>query len=187
MSYHPLRLELSEGQKRELLLFMKSTRDKEEYRRAYAVKQKMEGMPYRTIAEDIGVNYRNVYDWINNFRKFGLEGIRNRRKSGGRRAVISTAKNKEMIKDLVLNKSPRTFGYLKNTWNMRLLAAYLSSLLGINVSRMQTWRIIRDLGIVYKQPKLELEKDDDYEQKKEKIDGYRKASTALIKKDTTRV
>ena len=70
---------------------------------------------------------------------------------------------------------------------MRLLATYLSSLLGINVSRMQTWRIIRDLGIVYKQPKLELEKDDDYEQKKGKIDGYRKASTALIKKDTTRV
>ena len=114
MSYHPLRLELSEGQKRELLLFMKSTRDKEEYRRAYAVKQKMEGMPYRTIAEDIGVNYRNVYDWINNYRKFGLEGgIRNRRKSGGRRAVISTAKNKEMIKDIVLNQSPKTFGYLK--------------------------------------------------------------------------
>jgi transposase len=54
---------------------------------------------------------------------------------------------------------------------MRLLATYLSSLLGINVSRMQTWRIIHDLGIVYKQPKLELqkEKDDDYEQKKGKI------------------
>jgi len=189
VSYHPLRLELSRVQKRELLLFMKSTRDKEEYRRAYAVKQKMEGVPYRTIAKDIGVNYRNVYDWINNYRKFGLEGIRNRRKSGGRRAVISTAKNKEMIKDLVLNKSPRTFGYLKNTWSMRLLATYLSSLLGINVSRMQTWRIIRDLGIVYKQPKLELqkEKDDDYEQKKGKIDGYRKVSRALLKKDTSGV
>ena len=89
MSYHPLRLELSKVQKRELLLFMKSTRDKEEYRRAYAIKQKMEGMPYRTIAEDIGVNYRNVYDWINNYRKFGLDGIRNKRKNGGRRAVIS--------------------------------------------------------------------------------------------------
>ena len=120
MPYHPLRLELSRVQKRELLLFMKSTRDKEEYRRAYAVKQKMEGMPYRTIAEDIGVNYRNVYDWINTYRKHGLEGIRNRRKSGGRRPVISTAKNKEMIKDLVLNKSPRTFGYLKNLWSIRL-------------------------------------------------------------------
>ena len=172
MSYHPLRLELSRVQKRELFLFMKSTRDKEEYRRAYAVKQKMEGMPYRTIAKDISVNYRNVYDWINNYRKFGLDGIINKRKNGGRRPVISTAKNKEMIKDIVLNQSPKTFGYLKNTWSVRLLATHLTSLLGMNVSPKQTWRIIHDLGIVYKQPKLELEKDDDYEQKKEKIDRY---------------
>ncbi len=39
----PLRLKLSRVQKKELLSFMKSTRDKEEYRRAYAIKQKMEG------------------------------------------------------------------------------------------------------------------------------------------------
>ncbi len=186
MSYHPLRLELSKVQKKELHSFMKSTHDKEEYRRAYAVKQKMEGIPYRTIAKDMGVNYRSVYDWIDNFRKYGLDGgIRNRRKNGSRKPLISTEKNRELIKDIVLNKSPRTFGYLKNTWSIRLLATYLSSLLGINVSRMQTWRIVHDLGIVYKQPKLELEKDDDYEQKKEKIDGYRKVSNALLKKDST--
>lgn len=81
MSYHPLRLELSRIQKKELLSFMNSTRDKEEYRRAYAVKQKKEGVPYRTIAKDIGVNYRNVYDWINSYRKFGLDGVRNKRKT----------------------------------------------------------------------------------------------------------
>ena len=39
---NPLRLELSTVQKKELFSFMKSTRDKEEYRRrAYAIKQKM--------------------------------------------------------------------------------------------------------------------------------------------------
>lgn len=189
MSYHPLRLELSKVQKKELLLFMKSTRDKGEYRRAYAVKQKTEGVPYRTIAKDMGVNYRSVYDWIDNYRKHDLDGIKNKRKNGGKRTVISTNKNKEMIKDIVLNKTPRTFGYLKNTWSIRLLAIHLSSLLGINVSRMQTWRIIHDLGIVYKQPKLELEKekDDDYEQKKEKIERYKKISSALLKKDTAGV
>lgn len=189
MSYHPLRLEVSKVQKRDLILFMKSTRDKEEYRRAYAVKQKMEGIPYRTIAKDLNVNYRNVYDWIDNYRKFGLDGIRNKRKNSGKRPMISTPKNKEMIKDIVLNQSPKTFGYLKNTWSIRLLATYLTSLLGMNVSRMQTWRIIHDLGIVYKQPKLELQKDrnDDYEQKKKKIDGYMKVSRALLKKDTTRI
>jgi transposase len=167
--YHPLRLELSRVQKKELLLLMKSTRDKEEYRRAYALKQKMEGgVPYRIIAKDMGVNYRTVYDWINNYRKDGLNGIKNKRKNGGRRPIISIPKNKAIIKDIVLNKSPRTFGYLKNTRSIRLLAIHLSSLLGINVSRSQMWRIIHDLGIVYKQPKLELEKEkeENYEEKK---------------------
>ena len=62
---------------------MKSTPDKEEYRRASsAVKQKMEGVPYRTISKNLGVNYRNVYDWINNYRKYdGLDGIRKKRKN----------------------------------------------------------------------------------------------------------
>ena len=184
---NPIKLELSNVQKKELSSFMKRTRDKEEYRRASAIKQKMEGVPYRTIAKNLGVNYRNVYDWINNYRKDGLDGIRNKRKNGGRKPVISTDKNKEMIKDIVLNKSPRIFGYLKNTWSIRLLVTYLSSLLEMNVSPMQTWRIIQDLGIVYKQPKLELEKGIDYEEKKNKIDRYKKVSSALLKKDSTRI
>jgi transposase len=166
---------------------MKSTRDKEEYRRASAIKQKMEGIPYRTIARNVGVNYRNVYDWINNYRKYGLDGIRNKRKNGGRKPVISSDKNKETIKDIVLNKSPKTFGYLKNTWSIRLLATYLSSLLEMNVSPMQTWRIIHDMGIVCKRPKLELEKGTDYEEKKNNIDRYKKVSSVLLKKDSTRI
>ena len=180
-------LKLSDTQKKELIRFMKSTRDKEEYRRASAIKQKMEGIPYRTIARNVGVNYRNVYDWINNYRKYGLDGIRNKRKNGGRKPVISSDKNKETIKDIVLNKSPKTFGYLKNTWSIRLLATYLSSLLEMNVSPMQTWRIIHDMGIVCKRPKLELEKGTDYEEKKNNIDRYKKVSSVLLKKDSTRI
>jgi transposase len=180
-------LKLSDTQKKELIRFMKSTRDKEEYRRASAIKQKMEGIPYRTIARNVGVNYRNVYDWINNYRKYGLDGIRNKRKNGGRKPVISSDKNKETIKDIVLNKSPKTFGYLKNTWSIRLLATYLSSLLEMNVSPMQTWRIIHDMGIVCKRPKLELEKGTDYEEKKNNIDRYKRVSSVLLKKDSTRI
>ena len=74
---------------------MKSTRDNEEYRRAHALKQKMEGVSYKTIAKGMGVNYRTVYDWIDNYRKDGLNGIRNKRKSGGRRPMISTSKNRD--------------------------------------------------------------------------------------------
>ena len=40
---------------------------------------------------------------------------------------------------------------------------------------------------IQKQPKLELEKGDDYEEKKGKIEGYKKISSALLKKDSTRI
>ena len=53
---------ISGTEKRTTFVHEKCIPCKEEYRRAYAVKQKMEGLPYRTIAKDIGINYRNVYD-----------------------------------------------------------------------------------------------------------------------------
>jgi uncharacterized membrane protein len=74
--------------------------------------------------------------------------------NAGGKPVISTDKNKELIKDIISNKSPKKFGYLKNTWSIRLLATYLSTQLEMNVSTMQTWRIIQNLCIVYRQPKL---------------------------------
>ena len=38
---------------------------------------------------------------------------------------------------------------------------------------------------IQKQPKLELKKADDYEEKKGKIERYKKISAALLKKDST--
>ena len=175
-------LELSKLKKAELYDFMKGTRDKEEYRRASAIKQKLEGLPYRTIARNLDVNYRNVYNWINEYKEYGLDGIRSKRKNAGRIPKISSDKNKDRIKEII-SKSPTTFGYLKNTWSIRLLADYLTTTLGMNVSPMQTWRIVHDLGIVCKRPKLVLEHAEDYEKKKKIIDNYKKVSAALLKKN----
>jgi transposase len=149
-----------------------------------AVKQKMEGMSYRTIAKNLGVNYRNVYYMTKSYKEHGLGGIRSKRKNAGRIPKISSEKNQQKIKQIVLD-SPRSFGYLRNTWSIRLLAAYLTNILEMNVSPMQTWRIIRELGITYKKQKLMLEHEKDYEEKKKTIDNYKKVSAALLKKDST--
>lgn len=76
---------------------------------------------------------------------------------------------------------------MKNTWSIRLLAAYLTTVLRIHVSSMQTWRIVHNLGIVSKRPKLALEHAQDYERKKKTIDNYKKVSTALLKKNSPRI
>jgi transposase len=179
-------LELSKLKKAELYDFMKGTRDKEEYRRASAIKQKLEGLPYRTIARNLDVNYRNVNNWIKEYKEYGLDGIRSKRKNAGRIPKISSDKNKDRIKEII-SKSPTTFGYLKNTWSIRLLATYLTTTLGMNVSPMQTWRIVHDLGIVCKRPKLVLEHAEDYEKKKKIVDNYKKVSAALLKKNSPRI
>ena len=179
-------LPLSRVKKTELFDFMKETRNKEEYRRASAIKQKLEGLPYRTIARNLDVNYRNVYNWIKEYKEYGLDGIRSKRKNAGRIPKISSDKNKDRIKEII-SKSPRTFGYLKNTWSIRLLATYLTTILGMNVSPMQTWRIVHDLGIVCKRPKLTLEHAEDYEKKKKIVDNYKKVSGALLKKNSPRI
>ena len=179
-------LKLSKVKKVELFDFLKETRNKEEYRRASAIKQKLEGLPYRTIARNLDVNYRNVYNWIKEYKEYGLDGIRSKRNNAGRIPKISSDKNKERVKEII-TKSPRTFGYLKNTWSIRLLATYLTTILGMNVSPMQTWRIVHDLGIVYKRPKLTLEHAEDYEKKKKIVDNYKKVSAALLKKNSIRI
>jgi transposase len=100
MKPEPLRL--SANQKKELFDFIKKTKNKEEYRRAVAVKHKMEGMSYRTIAMILGVNYRNVYYMIKSYKGHGLGGIKSKRKNAGRIPKISSDKNKQLIKDTVL-------------------------------------------------------------------------------------
>ena len=180
---HPL--QLSGVQKRELFNFIKNTKNKEEFRRAIAVRQKIEGKSFRTIAKNLGVNYRNVY-YMKSYKEQGLDGIKSKGKNAGRIPKISSDKNKLMIKEII-SESPRTFGYLKNTWSIRLLAAYLTRILGINVSPMQMWRIVHDVGIVSKKPNLALEHEKDYEEKKKTIDSYKRVSSALLKKDTTMV
>ena len=70
------------------------------------------------------------------------------------------------------------------------MATYLSSLLEMNVSPMQTWwRIIHDLDIVYKNSQnLNWKKVMIMRKKEEnKIDRYKKISSALLKKDSTRI
>jgi hypothetical protein len=51
----------------------------------------------------------------------------------------------------------------------------------LKMQLIQTWRIIKELGIKYKRPKLALKHERDYEEKKKVVDNYKKVSSALLK------
>ena len=120
MLVKPHSLELSAVKKKELFDFIKNAKNKEEYRRAIAVKQKTKGQSFRIIGRSLAVNYRNVYYMVRSYKEHGLGGIKSKRRNAvSKKPKISSEKNKYMIKEII-SKSPRTFGYLKNTWSIRL-------------------------------------------------------------------
>ena len=83
----------------------------------------------------------------------------------------------------VLFNDPNIFGYIRNTWSLRSLAKCLTEEFGISISFKHLQRILKDMGIRCKRPKLELEHDgSDYEEGKKKVKNYKNVASALKKR-----
>lgn len=174
------RIELSEAERRALLDLMKSTRSKREYREASAILEKAEGLTYEAIAEKHGVHRETVKRWVKAYVRHGLQGLRDKPHPG--RPSGYTEAQRRRIVELAL-KSPRLFGYLRNGWNVRLLARHLTKEAGIKISKSHVWRILHEADIVHKRPKATVRsRDPDYERKAAKVSAYKRIAPALEKR-----
>jgi transposase len=142
------KLQLTIGQANGLRSFIEKTNDKREYSRAVAVLQKADGKTYDYIARDHRVHIRTTKQWIHNYIKKGIEGLKTRENHGGPKPRI-TDENKEIILSVLFN-DPHLFGYLRNTWSLRSLATCLTKELDIAISFKHLQRITRNLGIRFK-------------------------------------
>ena len=79
------------------------------------------------------------------------------KKPGSTKSRI-TDEDREVMLSVLFN-DPNIFGYIRNTWSLRSLAKCLTEELGIPISFKHLKRILKDMGIKYKRPKLELEHD----------------------------
>lgn len=98
---------------------MDNTRDKRQYRKIQAVLQKADGKTYEYIAGEHRVHLRTAEQWISDYVKNGIEGLKIR-KPGGLKSSI-TDKDQEIILSVLFNE-PNIFDYLRNTWSLRSLA-----------------------------------------------------------------
>ena len=144
---------------------MKNTSDKKNYRRLLAVIQKSNGRTFEDIAKEHGVSIRTVQRWISAYLKTGTKGLEIK-KPGGTKFRITDEDRGIMLS--VLFNDPNIFGYIRNTWSLRSLATCLlqKNLAFQSISFKHLQRILKDMGIRCKRPKLELEHDDgqDYEE-----------------------
>ncbi len=179
--YHVSKLNLTTVQKNSLKSLMKNTTtDKRNYRRLLAVIQKSNGRTFEDISKEHGVSIRTVQRWISAYLQMGTKGLEIR-KTGGTKSRI-TDENREIILSVLFN-DPNIFGYIRNTWSLRSLAKCLTEELDIPISFRHLQRILKDMGIRCKRPKLELEHGPDYEEGKKKVKNYKKVASALKKRE----
>jgi len=153
---------------------------RKEYRRAQAVLKKGEGKTHKTIAKEHVVDERTTQRWIATYIKKGIEGLQICRSSRSKSSI--TDEDREIILSALFN-DPHLFGYLRNTWSLRSLAKCLTNELGIPISFKHLQRITKDLGVRCKRPKLELLHEEDYEERKQRIENYKQVASALKKRE----
>lgn len=174
------KLNLITGQKNSIRRLMKNTTtDKRHYRRLLAVLQKNNGRTFADIAKEHGVSIRSVQRWVSAYIQMGTKGLEIK-KTGSTKSRI-TEEDREIILSVLFN-DPNIFDYVRNTWSLRSLAKCLTEELNIPISFRHLQRILKDMGIRCKRPKLELEHGPDYEKGKKQIKNYKQVASALKKR-----
>ena len=171
---------LSKKDRCELETFMKQTTDKEEAMRALVVLHKAEGETFRQIGQVLHIRPMTAQAAVTRYKQGGIACLKTRQSSG--RPAVKKDRMKQALNELI-KQNPQAFGYLRTTWSLRAIAKHLDKELGIKTSNVHVWRILKELGISYKMPKARVQSPDaDYPAKAKKVKGYKKVSSALLKK-----
>lgn len=172
---------LSLAQRERLRRFMDGAVDKREYRAALGVLMRGDGRSAGYVGRQLGVSVKQVFVWCRLFRADGVEGLRMRVQTG--RPAVEGDKAKGVIPDL-LRKDPQSFGYLKGRWVLRDISRELKKE-GISLHYSSVHRVLGDLGIVLKTPRLRAP-GSMYKNygKRAEIERYKRVAGALLKNES---
>ncbi len=172
-------IELSEEQKSELRNALKTAKDNRSFRAITGVLLRSGGQTAESVSKTLGVCKKQVFEWCKKYRKRGIKGLFFRKSPG--RPAVEGDKAKKRIPE-ILKEDPQMFGFLKGRWVVRDISRQLKKE-GISLNFQSVDRILLDLGINIKRPKLRAPGSikKDYRKRKE-IRNYKRIAPALEKK-----
>jgi transposase len=172
-------LGLSRTEQKQLKRFMGETKNKNEFRAAQGLLLRSEGKSAGDVATHFAVTKKQVFVWTRKFRSEGVGGLLVKKQTG--RPPTKARIAKPRIEELI-GEDPQTFGYLKGRWALHDIARELKKE-GIGMHYSSVYRILDDVGIRLKSPKLRAPgstKKNYY--KREQIRHYKSVAPALFQK-----
>jgi len=160
----------------------KQIKDARSFRAMSGVLYRSQGESSETVAKNLGVSTKQVFMWCREYKKRGVKGLVLGKPPGRPPKEGDKAKNRIPT---LLRDDPQLFGYLKGRWVVRDIAKQLRKE-GINLSFQSVDRILHDLGISMKRPKLRAPGSihKNYGKRKE-IANYKAVAGALLKKESS--
>ncbi|MFP9230872.1 DDE endonuclease [Pectobacterium cacticida] len=140
------------------------TRDKNHARRLIAILMLHQGMTVTDVARLLCAARSSVGRWINWFTLHGAEGLKSLRPGRAPRWPVADILQ---ILPLLVQRSPKDFGWLRSRWSTELLALVVNRLFDVTLHRATLHRYLKQADIVWRRtaPTLKI-KDPHYDEKR---------------------
>lgn len=125
-----------------------------------------QGKSRAQVAESLGVTWKTTNEWFKAWRVDGKEGLATKGKPGPK--PIFSDQHREQLAEL-LQKGPRAFGYENDLWSLPRVRSVVGNELGIWVSTVDIWRLLRSMNWSPQKPKRKAR-----ERNEEKIAHWKK-------------
>ncbi|EBG5948212.1 IS630 family transposase [Salmonella enterica subsp. enterica] len=144
------------------------THDKNHARRLIAMLMLHQGMTVTDVARLLCAARSSVGRWINWFTLYGVEGLKSLRPGRAPRWPVADILQ---LLPLLVQRSPKDFGWLRSRWSTELLALVINRLFDVTLHRSTLHRYLRQADMVWRRaaPTLKI-KDPHYEEKRLVID-----------------
>ena len=153
---------LNEDQLEQIQWGMHHSAEVEVRQRATALHLLHRGESPEEVGEMLAVSLGSIYNWHHRWRTGGLEGLKNKARSGRPK---NTDEAYCQLLEEVIERSPSEYDYAFGNWTVDRLREYMREKTGISLSNRRFRVLLKDLGFVYRRPKHDLTSLQDAEEK----------------------
>lgn len=119
--------------------------------RLYAVYQLAKGIPSRKLEELYNTSFKQICTWANNFNRLGIEGLRDKPKSGRNPKLEASQMNE--LKNIISNQTPEDYGFNTSTWSGAIVIEIINNRWHIEYKKAQIYNIFKKLGFTFQRAK----------------------------------
>ncbi|OHF50704.1 transposase [Salmonella enterica subsp. arizonae] len=159
----PIIAPIPEEERRLMRKEAQQTRDKNHARRLIAMLMQHQGMTVTDVARILCAARSSVGRWINWFTLHGAEGLKSLRPG---RAPQWPVTDILQVLPLLVQRSPKDFGWLRSRWSTELLSRIINQIFNLTLHSPTLHRYLKRAGIVWRRasPTLKI-RDPLYEEK----------------------